>query len=70
MVTLAAEQIVRDEVRLGQLSCLDIAEPVALRVFGLYTKADREMGDLGKLFCRLVIELAPEFAKGNGALKT
>lgn len=66
-VTLAAEQIVRDEVRLGQLLCLDIAEPVAVRVFGLYTRTNRELSDLGKLFCELVVELAPKFAIGDEA---
>ncbi len=61
-VTLAAEQIVRDEVEIGQLSCLEVAEPVAVRVFGLHTRANRELGDLAKLFCDLAVELAPKFA--------
>ena len=61
-VTLAAEQIVRDEVRRGQLVCLEIAEPVAVRVFGLHVMAKKELGDLGELFCKLAVELAPEFA--------
>lgn len=60
-VTLAAEQIVRDELRRGQLAYLDIAEPVALRVFGLHTQTKKELGDLGELFCKLAVELAPEF---------
>jgi LysR family pca operon transcriptional activator len=61
-VTLAAEQIVRDEVQRRQLGYLDIAEPVALRAFGLHTRAKKELGDLGELFCQLAVELAPEFA--------
>lgn len=60
-VTLAAEQIVRDEVRRGQLGCVDIAEPVALRVFGLHRRVKTELGDLGELFCELAIELAPSY---------
>ena len=61
-VTLAAEQIVRDEVERGQLSCLEIAEPVAVRVFGLHTRANKELGDLGELFCHLAVDLAPKYA--------
>lgn len=64
-VTLAAEQIVREEVERGQLSCLEIAEPVAVRVFGLHTRAKKELGDLGKLFCQLAVDLAPEFAMSD-----
>ncbi len=60
-VTLAAELIVRDEVARGQLSCIDIAEPVAVRVFGLHTREKKELGDLGELFCQLVTEQAPEY---------
>ncbi len=60
-VTLAAEQIVRDEVEAGQLSCLEISEPVALRIFGLHTRRDKELGDLANLFCELAIETAPKY---------
>lgn len=62
-VTLAAEQIVRDEVRAGRLGYIDVAEPVALRVFGLHRRAKTELGDLGELFCDLAIELAPKYAQ-------
>ena len=61
-VTLAAEQFVHTEVERGQLDCLDIAEPVALREFGLHMRAKTEPGDLGRLFCDLAVELAPGFA--------
>lgn len=61
-VTLAAEQIVRDEVRSGRLGYLDISEPVALRVFGLHRRAKTELGDLGELFCKWAVELAPGYA--------
>lgn len=60
-VTLAAEQIVRDEVEAGQLSCVEVAEPVALRIFGLHTRSDKELGDLANLFCELAVEIAPKF---------
>ena len=64
-VTLAAEQIVRDEVERGQLSCLEISEPVAVRDFGLHTRAKGELGDLGELFCQLAADLAPGFAMSD-----
>lgn len=68
-VTLAAEQIVRDEVERGQLIWLGIAEPVAFRVFGLHTRARTELGDLGELFCELAAELAPEFTASKARSK-
>ncbi|MEP1206099.1 MAG: LysR family transcriptional regulator [Rhizobiaceae bacterium] len=61
-VTLAAEQIVSEEVEQGQLNCIEVTEPVAVRAFGLHTKADRNLGDLGKLFCDLAVEIAPQFS--------
>ena len=61
-VTLAAEQIVREEVEQGALCCLEIDEPVAVRIFGLHTRTNTELGDLARLFCDLVMELAPKYA--------
>ena len=61
-VTLAAEQIVRDDVEKGLLGWVDIAEPVAVRPFGLYTRAKRDLGDLVDLFCQFAVEIAPEYA--------
>ena len=60
-VTLASAQIVQDELTLGKLSYLELTEPLAERVFGLYTKANRELGSLGNLFCEIAIQCAPEF---------
>lgn len=60
-VTLASAQIVRDELARGKLSCLELREPVAERVFGLYTKANRDLGSLGNLFCDLAVKMAPDF---------
>lgn len=67
-VTLAAEQIVREEVDLGQLSCLEVIEPVAARLFRLHTRTKKEQGDLAELFCDLAVEIAPKFAMRDGAL--
>ncbi len=60
-VTLAAEHIVRDEVALGRLKCIQIPESAAPRVFSLHTKANSELGNLGELFCELALKLAPTY---------
>jgi DNA-binding transcriptional LysR family regulator len=62
-VTLAADHIVRDEVALGRLRCIEIPEPAALRIFSIHTKADSELGNLGALFCELALSLAPAYDK-------
>ncbi len=60
-VTLAATQIVRDELDAQKLAYLELKESVAERIFGLYTKANRDLGSLGELFCELAVDIAPEF---------
>jgi LysR family pca operon transcriptional activator len=60
-VTLAAKQIVLEELELGQLSYLNVSEPIAVRVFGLHTRRNRELGDLGKRFCELAVELSANY---------
>lgn len=60
-VTLASKQIIRDELKLGTLHCLDISQPVAPRVFGLHTRKNRKLSNLGELFCELAVEIAPKF---------
>lgn len=62
-VTLAAEHIVRDEVELGRLKCIDILETSALRVFSIHTRADSELGNLGKMFCQFAEQLAPAYGR-------
>lgn len=60
-ISLASEQIIRDEMELGRLSCIEISDPVAARVFGLHTRIDRQLNSLGELFCATAVEVAPKF---------
>lgn len=60
-VTLASEEVVRDEVASGLLCSLEVEEPIALRVFALHTRKDRVLSDLGKFFCEQAVKLSPDF---------
>ena len=59
-VTLAARQIVADDLDLGRLDCIEISEPIAVRTFGIHTRRERDIGDLARLFHDVAIELCGE----------
>lgn len=63
-VTLASKQVVADELELGRLGCLEIAESIAVRTFGIHTRREGEMGDLAKLFYRLAVDLCSQESRG------
>lgn len=60
-VTVASEQIVWDAVEFGTVRSIRLKDPVAVRVFGLHTHKDRELGNLGMLFRELAQQIAPKF---------
>ena len=61
-VTIASEQIVWDAVARGIVCSIKLEDPVAVRLFGLHMHKNRELGNLGRLFCELATLAAPSFA--------
>jgi len=60
-VTLASEQVVRDDLQRGDLTGIPLTESAAPRQFSLQTRHNRDLSDLGKLFCDLTVELAAKY---------
>ena len=60
-ITLAAAQVIRDDMSHGQLSYINVKEAVALREFAIHTRANGGLSKLCKLFCDVATELAPGF---------
>lgn len=57
-ISLLSEQLILDELELGLMKCVEIDHPLAPRVFGILTRNDRALSNLGSLFCRIAIEQA------------
>jgi LysR family pca operon transcriptional activator len=60
-ITLAAAQVIHDEMSFGQLSYLNVKEVVALRAFSIHTRAEGRLSSLCERFCTIASELAPAF---------
>lgn len=61
-VTVASEQIVWGAFEFGAVGLIELEDPVAVRVFGLHTHQQRELGNLGQLFCELTVQIAPTYS--------
>ncbi|WP_323766634.1 LysR family transcriptional regulator [Marinovum sp.] len=56
-ISLLSEQLIRDELELGLLKCVEIAHPLAPRVFGILTRSDRAPTTLARLFHQVAVDL-------------
>jgi molybdate transport repressor ModE-like protein len=57
-ISLLSKQLIRDELELGMLKCIEITHPLAPRIFGLMTRKDRSLSTLAKLFNKVAMEVA------------
>ena len=65
-LTVLSDQIVGQELALGALVAIPLAEPIAVRGFGLQFLADRPLSALALRFKSLAIELGPQFDLSSG----
>lgn len=56
-ISLLSRQLIRDELALGMLKCVEITHPLAPRVFGILTRNDRAPSTLARLFHQVAVDL-------------
>lgn len=66
-ISLLSEQLILDELRLGLMKCVDIEHALAPRVFGILTRKDRSLSNLGRLFCEIATDKAGDLAARDTA---
>lgn len=57
-ISLLSVQLIRDELELGLLKCIEISHPLAPRVFGILTRNDRTLSTLGRLFHQVAVDVS------------
>lgn len=56
-ISLLSRQLIRDELELGMLKCIEINHPLAPRIFGILTRNDRAPSTLARLFHQTAVDL-------------
>jgi molybdate transport repressor ModE-like protein len=62
-ISLLSEQLILDELEQGLMKCVEIEHSLAPRVFGILTRSDRAMSNLGRLFCEIASDQVADSAK-------